>query len=64
MYSYSIMIDVPGHEDEICLDVKRQYEEGIADCVLFPSVTVYKNSLGGIFRYGRHSDRKASARYS
>lgn len=35
MYSYSIMRDFKGHEEEICLDIKRQYEDGIADLVLF-----------------------------
>ncbi len=35
MYSYSIMKDLKGHEEKICLDIKRQYGEGIADLVLF-----------------------------
>lgn len=29
------MNDAQGHEDEVCLDIKRQYDDGIADLALF-----------------------------
>ena len=40
LYSYSIMDLDLNHIDEICADIKRQYEEGIADCVLFEMTLV------------------------
>ena len=35
MFSYSIMKFMPGHEEEVCLDIVRQYDAGIADVALF-----------------------------
>lgn len=35
MYSYSVMPLDAAHLEEICADVKRQYESGTADLVLF-----------------------------
>ncbi len=35
MYNYSIMHLDTDHIDEICEDIRRQYEEKIADCALF-----------------------------
>ena len=40
LYSYSIMDLDLNHIDEICADIKRQYEEGISDCVLFEMTLV------------------------
>ncbi len=35
MYLYSIMPLDENHIDEICEDIKRQYDTGVANCILF-----------------------------
>lgn len=35
MYSYTVMPLFTEHIDEICEDIKEQYEKGIADCAIF-----------------------------
>lgn len=35
LYLYSIVAANPAHLDEICEDVKQQYEKGVATCALF-----------------------------
>ena len=44
MYSYSIMNDLAGHEEEICLDIKRQYDGKIADLALFSVAITPENT--------------------
>lgn len=38
--SYSIMMPFTDHIDEICQDIKEQYESGVATCVLFETTLV------------------------
>jgi hypothetical protein len=38
--SYSIMMPFTDHIDEICQDIKEQYESGVATCVLFEMTLV------------------------
>ena len=35
MYNYSIMPLDAAHVDEICEDIRRQYQQGITSCALF-----------------------------